>query len=443
VKTPVPEAVFSGQNDNLRKEPTVQTENPEKARHGKAPAVQNALLSALWVAEAALFFTDLRSGHDLSLLAYFILPSLVAAAFATPRQVLALVVAGLASGVASGLHFDILQTVPYLLRLAALALIGASAVVLSAGRARQIAATAAQADLVQAVLDSLLDPHILLRAVRDGHGRIIDFIFAEANEAACAYNRLPREKYIGRRLLELLPAHSASGLFDLYRRAIETGRPLALDDFLYPHEFHEQPRYYDIRAVKVGDALSFTWRDVTDRHEAVEKLQQHARTDELTKLLNRREVFEQLENLRGRTPRTGRHLAVLFVDFDRFKTINDTHGHAAGDEVLRITADRLRSCLRHHDDLGARVGGDEMMIVLHGVHGLPDAAAVAEKLRARAAEPMPVNGCRIAATVSIGVTLAHPGESTAALVARADEAMYRAKQHGRNQVITINGGSPA
>jgi diguanylate cyclase (GGDEF)-like protein len=101
-------------------------------------------------------------------------------------------------------------------------------------------------------------------------------------------------------------------------------------------------------------------------------------------------------------------------------------------------ADRIRHCLRGTDDLGARVGGDELLVVLHGVQDLANAVAVAEKLRLSAAEPIAVPGGTIRTTVSIGVTLARPGEPTGTLVARADEAMYRAKQHGRNQVITID-----
>jgi diguanylate cyclase (GGDEF)-like protein len=122
---------------------------------------------------------------------------------------------------------------------------------------------------------------------------------------------------------------------------------------------------------------------------------------------------------------------------DKFNTVNDTYGHAAGDEVLRVMADRIRRCLRSTDDLGARVGGDELLVVLHGVQDLPNAVAIAEKLRLSAAEPIAIPGDTIRTTVSIGVTLARPGEKTGDLIARADEAMYRAKEHGRNQVIPI------
>jgi len=170
---------------------------------------------------------------------------------------------------------------------------------------------------------------------------------------------------------------------------------------------------------------------------AEEELERRARTDELTNLLNRKEVLERLDHLKGNQHRHGERLAVLFCDLDKFKTVNDRHGHQVGDEVLRLTAERLRGCLRTSDDLGARVGGDEMMIVLHGVRDLADAMEVAEKLRGSVAEPMPTGAGPLKVTMSVGVTLARQGENTAGIIARADDAMYQAKQTGRNQVIAI------
>jgi diguanylate cyclase (GGDEF)-like protein len=117
--------------------------------------------------------------------------------------------------------------------------------------------------------------------------------------------------------------------------------------------------------------------------------------------------------------------------------VNYTYGHAAGDDVLQALADRIRSCLRSTDDIGARIGGDELLVLLHDVRDLKDAVDVAEKLRRRAAVPIPTPTGPISVTLSIGVTLARPEESTDALIARADDAMYQAKERGRNRVVAI------
>ena len=130
---------------------------------------------------------------------------------------------------------------------------------------------------------------------------------------------------------------------------------------------------------------------------------------------------------------------MLFCDLDHFKEVNDNNGHQAGDAVLQAMAMRIRSCLRG-SDLAARIGGDELMVVLPGLHGLPDALAIAEKLRRLASEPVPTPGGEVQISMSVGVALACAGESLDALIARADTAMYTAKQQGRDQVVAIAGG---
>jgi diguanylate cyclase (GGDEF)-like protein/PAS domain S-box-containing protein len=188
------------------------------------------------------------------------------------------------------------------------------------------------------------------------------------------------------------------------------------------------------------DGFVATSRIVDTQVAAEQELEHRVRTDELTQLLSRKEVLHRIEVLNGQHRRTGEELAVLFCDIDRFKDINDTHGHAAGDEVLRVMADRLRQTLRGSDDLAARLGGDELLIVLHGVQDLGNALALAEKLRAAGAAPIPTPAGPIHATLSIGVTLAQPGENSDSIVARADAAMYRAKQSGRNHAFPFDGG---
>ena len=205
-------------------------------------------------------------------------------------------------------------------------------------------------------------------------------------------------------------------------------------------EAHATP-YLDANGRR--DGFVATSRIVDAQVTAEQQLEHRARTDELTQLLNRKEVLSRIESLGAQSRRTGHQLAVLFCDIDRFKDINDTHGHAAGDEVLRTTANRLRDTLRTSDDLAARVGGDELLVVLHGVQDIDNAVALAEKLRTAAMEPISTAAGPITATLSIGVTLARPDEPTETLVSRADAAMFQAKHKGRNRVIPFNGSEPA
>ena len=162
------------------------------------------------------------------------------------------------------------------------------------------------------------------------------------------------------------------------------------------------------------------------------ELERLAYYDELTGLPNRRSVLRQLEALISRGRRHGHPLAVLMVDADHFKDLNDRHGHAAGDAALRTLAERLRERLRT-EDVAGRFGGEEFVI------GLPDAdaagaIAVAEAVRAAVREhPLTVAGTEETLTVSVGWA-AWEGDDLAQLLARADRALYEAKEAGRDCV---------
>jgi len=119
--------------------------------------------------------------------------------------------------------------------------------------------------------DSLMDPHVMFEAVRDSSGTVIDFVFADANDAAIEYNHSTREAMIGARLLDILPGHARSGTFATYVHALETGEPMILDDSVYFNEVMNSERHCDVRALRVGDGLSYTWRDVTDRVQLTER----------------------------------------------------------------------------------------------------------------------------------------------------------------------------
>lgn len=192
----------------------------------------------------------------------------------------------------------------------------------------------------------------------------------------------------------------------------------------------------DASGTYIGTLL--VYRDISERKHLEHELLHRASTDELTGLLNRRALLEQLEALLAHPHcrRSNEQLALVFCDLDHFKEINDTLGHAAGDLVLRSVAERIHHCIRS-GDLAARMGGDELIVVLRAIPNLESALTLAQKLLDTISQPIAAGEVNARITASIGVTLAQPTEDVDALLSRADVAMYEAKQAGRNRVIPI------
>jgi diguanylate cyclase (GGDEF)-like protein len=180
--------------------------------------------------------------------------------------------------------------------------------------------------------------------------------------------------------------------------------------------------------------------DVTEKRAAEEQIRRFAYYDTLTGLPNRRLLIDRLKQLILRNERHGRHGALLFIDMDNFKRLNDTHGHEAGDAFLRQTAVRLRACVRA-DDTVARLGGDEFVVLLDRL----DAEARIATGQARAIgativnafrQPVRIGAIEHRSTASVGgVLIRGAQDGVDALLRQADEAMYRAKNGGRNAVV--------
>lgn len=181
-----------------------------------------------------------------------------------------------------------------------------------------------------------------------------------------------------------------------------------------------------------GGVVHSTVVDISDRKRAEEQIEFHAFHDVLTQLPNRKLFADRLRHNLMRCRRSGRPLAVMFVDIDHFKTINDTLGHTTGDELLLELSRRLRGCVRE-DDTVARLGGDEFTIILSELRAAEDAIPVAQKLLDVAAEPINVGGASLSVTASIGIAIyPEDGGDAESLLRNADSAMYRAKESGRN-----------
>lgn len=188
---------------------------------------------------------------------------------------------------------------------------------------------------------------------------------------------------------------------------------------------------YDGDSTIVGGVITF--RDVTDIVRRTVELEKRAQYDDLTMLPNRRLFTRHLEKAIGRSQRNGRSIAVLFIDLDRFKSVNDTLGHDVGDQLLKQVADRLTKNLRIGDFSG-RWGGDEFVVCLEDFGDTPNAAAAAQKLVLVLSDKYEIGNSEVYATPSVGIAI-HPGAGDQAerLIKAADLAMYQAKKRGGNR----------
>lgn len=173
-----------------------------------------------------------------------------------------------------------------------------------------------------------------------------------------------------------------------------------------------------------------TVQDVTEEVAATEALAFQAMHDPLTGLPNRALFLDRLGVELGHSARSGTDLAVMFLDLDHFKVINDDMGHQAGDELLQALAARLLGVVRAGETV-ARLGGDEFTFILHDVHDVDEAAAAAKRILGAISAPVEIVGETVVVNASIGVVLPHPGAEAATVLRDADAGMYRAKESGR------------
>jgi diguanylate cyclase (GGDEF)-like protein/PAS domain S-box-containing protein len=247
---------------------------------------------------------------------------------------------------------------------------------------------------------------------------------------------MPAPELLGMNWLEVVTARDREAGHDLVSLA-QGGRPARGELRLNTADGHA--RHVDAVVTEVidEDLMGFvvTCHDVTERHDLEQQLTHQAFHDALTGLANRALFRDRLGHAMARS-RGSASYGVLFIDLDDFKTVNDSLGHAAGDQLLREMTTRLRSCLREADT-AARLGGDEFAILLEDVDGDEDCVEIAERLLARLAEPFDVAGTEVSTSASIGIArgLSNPRGPALPedLMRNADLALYEAKKTGKNR----------
>ena len=224
--------------------------------------------------------------------------------------------------------------------------------------------------------------------------------------------------------------------------AADDGIPLVVmirdaDDAAVKEMADRRTQDYFIKGASDGSLILKTIQYAIERKQADRRLAYVSHYDKLTGLANRELFRDRLEQAMLRADRSNKMVALLFLDLDRFKSINDSMGHLVGDELLIKVANRLKTCVRRVDTI-ARLGGDEFTVIIEDAENEGDASRVCDKMLAALTEPIYVGDREIYVTTSIGVTF-YPRDAAdvTGLLRNADTAMYRAKEDGRNKFETF------
>ncbi len=281
--------------------------------------------------------------------------------------------------------------------------------------------------------------------------RIFHIALNNMSQGLCMVDASGRVQVVNRRLFEIFQIRNAAlqddwAITDLVRQFGANKRPdLESTILLCRATASEEGDRSEIRlsdgsVIQVarrgltGGGIVLTCEDVTERTIAQERVAHLARHDSLTDLPNRNTLQQFIEEALSRSAETGERLAVLCLDLDNFKSINDTLGHAIGDKILRQVAKRI-STVSRHGNLVSRIGGDEFIVVQVGVAGRADPEKLAGRIIDRLSEPFEIDGKELRTGTSIGVALAPDnGTDAETLLKFADTALYAAKSQGRGKM---------
>lgn len=259
-------------------------------------------------------------------------------------------------------------------------------------------------------------------------------VIEDANPAVAEVFGYTLDELIGQPIYPLIP-ELAKDVLNAYSQKKSNRRPARYREVTGFHKGSKQlPLEINIARMELNEAIHFVCivRDITERKVAEAKLTQLALYDQLTGLPNRTRFQESLAFSLSQARRVKSAMALLFIDLDGFKNINDTLGHDIGDQLLKEVGKRLQACIRG-SDAAARMGGDEFTVILNNLQSNDQVTGIAEKIIAAINQPMELDGnnCQVGASVGIALYPDH-AENAVALVKSADIAMYHAKANGKN-----------
>ncbi|MCG2586347.1 EAL domain-containing protein [Massilia sp. TS11] len=278
------------------------------------------------------------------------------------------------------------------------------------------------------------DGFFLVEPERDGRGQIHDFRLQDCNERGASFYGLGRAELIGMRLSQLHAGHPVyfAQLLHEYTDALHSG--FAQSDVEMPRSGRMRLEWAQRTLVRAGPGLAVTLHDISRQKRHETELTKLANEDTLTGLPNRHWLRAELPRMLEAAGAGGYRLALLFIDLDGFKQVNDTLGHAAGDSVLAEVGTRLQRLLRPGDHV-VRLGGDEFLVVLAPVESIATAHSVGERVLRALAQPCQLGENQYSIGASIGISC-YPehGQSAEVLLQQADIAMYAGKTDGKGQV---------
>jgi diguanylate cyclase (GGDEF)-like protein len=273
------------------------------------------------------------------------------------------------------------------------------------------------------------DGFFILGILHNAAGAVDDFEVLDCNAHGAAFCHQRRETLIGRRFSRLYRDETFARVLEVLRVAVDSGAYDGELEFL--PEGADQTRWMQLKAVRSESKLAITLRDISESKAHVAALEHRGNHDALTGLPNRHWLHWYLPQAIGRASEHKQTLALLFIDLDGFKAANDTMGHAAGDELLRHAAHRLKEAVRPHDNV-IRLGGDEFVVILENNLRAEDAAIVAERVIAAFRPKFRLIAGTAVLGTSIGIS-SYPkdGGDAASLLQNADVAMYSVKTSGK------------